>query len=124
MYPTIIPANIGIRRRIPFPKSDTTTVVRSAMIAISQLVLAISTPVPANERPISMMTGPTTIGGKSRVTNPIPRRRKIRLIIPYTSPTPIIPNRVPDKPYSSVALMIGAIKAKLLHKKEKILGIC
>ena len=117
MYPIMIPAKIGIRRRSPFPKRDTTTVVRSAMMASAQLVLAIFTPVPANESPMSMITGPTTTGGKSLEMNPTPRSRISRLIMQYTSPTPIIPNNAPGRPYSSVALMIGAMKAKLLPKK-------
>ena len=88
MYPTMIPAKIGIRRRSPLAKSDTATVVRSAMMARSQLLFAISTPVPASESPISMITGPTTTGGKSRVMKPTPRRRMSRLMTPYTRPTP------------------------------------
>ena len=107
----------------PLPNKETTTVVTSDMIARVQLVLAIFTPVPAKERPISMMTGPTTTGGKSREMNPTPRRRTRVLIIPYTAPTATRPHNVPGSPKSSVALMIGAMKAKLLPRKTGTLPL-
>ena len=39
------------------------------------------------------------------------------LIIPYTAPTATSPQSVPGSPKSSVALMMGAINAKLLPRK-------
>ena len=117
IYPTTIPAKIGIRRSNPLAKSDTTTVVSSATMASGQLLLAMSTPVPASDKPMSMMTGPTTTGGKRRAMKPTPRKRTKALITPYTAPTATSPDSVPGNPYSSVALMIGAMKAKLLPKK-------
>ena len=123
IYPTTIPAKIGISRSRPLPKSDTMTVVSRAVIASAQLLFAIFTPVPASERPISIITGPTTTGGKSREIKPTPRRRISRLIIPYTRPTETSPQSVPGSPKSSVALIIGAIKAKLLPKNTGTLPL-
>ena len=113
----MIPANIGISLSKPLPNSETMTVVSNAIIASHQLPFAMSTPVPANDNPMSIITGPTTIGGKRREINPTPRKRTKALMIPYTAPTATRPERVPGKPYNSVALIIGAIKAKLLPKK-------
>ena len=117
IYPTTIPAKIGMRRSRPLPKSDTIMVVMSEMMARSQFSLAMLTPVPANDRPMSMMTGPTTTGGNKRAMKLTPRKRTRALMIPYTAPTATRPESVPGNPYSSVALMMGAIKAKLLPKK-------
>ena len=58
------------------------SVVKSAIIASAQFSLAIFTPVPASESPISIITGPTTTGGKSRAIKPTPRKRIRRLIKP------------------------------------------
>ena len=82
MYPTTMPAKIGIRRSSPLPNSDTTTVVNRAIMANVQLLFAMLTPVPASDRPISIMTGPTTIGGNNLEMNPTPRSRTSRLINP------------------------------------------
>ena len=117
IYPITIPENIGIRRSIPLANSDTTTVVSSATIARGQLLFAMSTPVPANDRPMSMITGPTTTGGKRRAMKPTPRRRTSRLMRPYTAPTDTRPHSVPGRPNNSVALIIGAMNAKLLPRK-------
>ena len=99
------------------PKRDTTTVVSRAMMARDQLLFAIFTPVPASERPMSIMTGPTTTGGKRCAMNPTPRRRISRLMNPYTAPTATNPHSVPGRPNSSVAFIMGAMKAKLLPRK-------
>ena len=117
IYPTMIPAKIGISLRSPLPNIETTIVVKSEIMARVQLELAMLTPVPANESPINMMTGPTTTGGKRWEMKPTPRRRTSRLMMPYTAPTATRPDSVPGRPYSSVALMIGAMNAKLLPRK-------
>ena len=82
IYPTTIPAKMGIRRNKPLPYSDTMTVVNSATIANTQLLLAMLTPVPANDKPMSIITGPTTTGGKRREMKPTPRQRTNTLIKP------------------------------------------
>ena len=119
----MIPAKIGISLRSPLPKSETRIVVASAVSARGQLLFAILTPVPASERPISMMTGPTTTGGNSRDMNPTPRRRIKRLINPYTAPTATRPHNVPGRPKSCVALIIGAMNAKLLPRNTGTLPL-
>ena len=82
IYPTIIPAKIGMSLSRPLPNIETMIVVRSEISASPQLELAILTPVPANDNPMSMMTGPTTIGGNSADMNPTPRQRTRKLITP------------------------------------------
>ena len=81
-YPTKIPAKIGISLSNPLANKDTTTVVSKEMIASAQLPLAMSTPVPASERPMSIITGPTTTGGNRLVMKPTPRKRTNALMIP------------------------------------------
>ena len=95
----------------------TATVVISEIMAKVQLPFAISTPVPASDNPISIITGPTTTGGNILEMNPTPRNRTNALIMQYTAPTAANPDNVPGSPYSSVAFMIGAMKAKLLPRK-------
>ena len=94
----IIPANMGISFNSPLAKSETVTVVISAIIARIQLLLAIFTPVPANDRPMSIITGPTTMGGNRLVMKFTPRRRTSALITPYTAPTATRPQSVPESP--------------------------
>ena len=63
-----------------------------------QFLLAISTPVPAKERPMRMMTGPITIGGNSFLMNLTPNNLTRKLISMYTSPTATSPQNIPDSP--------------------------
>ena len=72
VYPTIIPAKIGISFKRPLANKLTIIAVTSAIMASSQSSFAISTPVPASDRPISIITGPITTGGKRRLISLIP----------------------------------------------------
>ena len=64
-YPTIIPVTMGMSLSSPLPNIDIMIVVTNAMMASSQLLFAMFTPAPASDKPMSMITGPTTMGGKS-----------------------------------------------------------
>src|SRR5690606_22821941 len=100
---------IGISFAIPLPQITTITAVNKEITASDQSFLAISTAVGARDRPIIIITGPTTTGGKRRSINRMPRALTIADTIPYTSPTAIIPDKVPGQPNNLVASIIGAI---------------
>ena len=52
----------------------------------------------ASERPMSMMTGPTTTGGNMRLMKSNPRKRTKALMMAYTAPTADSPDSVPGSP--------------------------
>jgi len=81
-YPTMIPQKIGINFNIPRPNIEARMAVSRATSASGQFSFAIFTPEPANDRPIKIITGPITTGGKSRLIKPIPLQRTNRLINP------------------------------------------
>ena len=56
----------------PFASDENTTAVSNDTKANIQFSLAIFTPVPASDKPISMMTGPITTGGNKRSRNLTP----------------------------------------------------
>jgi len=85
--------------------------------AIGQFDFAIPTPTEANDKPITIITGPTTTEGNIFSITFNPHIFTIKDTTPYTKPTAIRPPNVPGYPYNSVAATIGAIKAKLLPKK-------
>lgn len=62
----------GINFHTPLARKETNTAVSKEHKASNQFPLAIFTPVPANDRPIKTITGPITIGGKSRSIKLIP----------------------------------------------------
>ena len=55
----------GINFIIPFPKTTTTIAVTSAESAIHQLPVAMSIATGANDKPINIITGPTTAEGNN-----------------------------------------------------------
>ncbi len=64
---------IGINLISPFVNMITTIAVTKEITAIVQCVFAISTATGANDKPIIIITGPTTIGGNRRSTNLSPQ---------------------------------------------------
>ncbi|OAV63415.1 hypothetical protein Barb6_03759 [Bacteroidales bacterium Barb6] len=76
----MIPQKTGISFSIPRPSSETATAVSSAIPASHQFPFAISTPVPASDSPIRIMTGPITTDGKSILIKPTPRHFTRKLI--------------------------------------------
>ena len=81
-YPTMIPQKIGINLNIPRPNIEARIAESRATSAYGQFSFAIFTPEPASERPIRIITGPITTGGKSRLIKPIPLHRTNKLINP------------------------------------------
>ena len=59
---------IGIIFAIPFPQILKIMMVPNAMMARSQLVEALDTAEGARERPIQMIMGPVTTGGRNFIT--------------------------------------------------------
>ena len=68
MYETMIPMRIGTILDIPLPQILNTTTVTRAMIATGQLVAQLLIAVGARIRPIDMIIGPVTTGGKNLIT--------------------------------------------------------
>ena len=62
------PIRIGIILNMPLPQILKTTMVASAIKASSQFVEALLTAEPARLRPIQMIIGPVTTGGRKRIT--------------------------------------------------------
>ena len=75
------------------------------------------TALPDSDRPIRMMAGPITMGGKSLSSSRRPCHLTRALITKYTNDTLVSPARVPGNPHCCVAARIGAMKANELPKK-------
>ena len=117
MYPAVIPQTTGTSLSSPRPIVSTKIAVISDINASSQLLLAISTALDESERPIRIITGPITTGGKSLSNSRLPCHLTNALITKYTNETPNKPANVPGIPHCLLAEMMGAIKAKLEPKK-------
>ena len=68
MYETMIPMRIGTILDIPLPQILNTITVTRAMIATGQLVAQLLIADGARIRPMAMMIGPVTTGGKNLIT--------------------------------------------------------
>ena len=68
IYETITPRRTGTILIMPFPKTLQTTTTRIARTATIQLSLQLSIAVLESVRPIAMMIGPVTTGGKNLMT--------------------------------------------------------
>ena len=81
-YDTTIPIRIGTIFDIPFPQMLNITTVTSAIMATGQLVAQLVIAVGARIRPIEMIIGPVTTGGKKRITflapKPLMKAERIR----------------------------------------------
>jgi hypothetical protein len=66
MYPTVMPQTIGTSFNIPLPNESMQMAVTSEMKANVQFPLAMSTAEEDKDRPMRMMIGPMTTGGKIR----------------------------------------------------------
>ena len=103
-----MPQRIGISRKKPLPSKETSTVTRSEVMDIHSarfsgtrwvapspvLPRAMFTATGARIRPITMMTGPVTMGGSTRSTISVPRQRIRPLRRKYTNPEHTSPPRV------------------------------
>ena len=88
--PAAIPHRMGTRRSMPRPSRETATVTARETMEMLMAVAwgmagplwprAILTAVGASTRPMTMMTGPVTMGGSRRRMSPMPRQRMSRLM--------------------------------------------
>ena len=117
MYPKAMPPTTGRSLNSPRARVRTHIDVTREMIANNQLLFDISTAVPERDKPIRMMTGPTTTGGNRRLRKSVPRHLISAEAIKYTNATPANPDRVPSSPHCLEAKRIGAMKAKLDPRK-------
>ena len=108
---------IGTSFSKPLQKVSTRIAVMSDAKARIQLVFAISTALPERERPMRMMAGPMTTGGKILSSSFLPCHFTRALMTKYTRETLVSPAIAPGSPHCLVAAMIGAIKAKELPRK-------
>ena len=76
---------------IPLPQMFAIIIIASATIAKSQFCDALVTALPASERPIKMIIGPVTTGGKNLITFFTPTIFTISARIKYKSPATTIP---------------------------------
>ena len=67
-YDAMTPIRIGMILNMPRPKIENTITVTMATIATGQLVVQLLTATGARTRPMPMMIGPVTIGGKNFIT--------------------------------------------------------
>ena len=116
-YPTIIPQKIGINLNIPRPNIEARIAVSRATSANSQFSFAIFTPESASERPIRIITGPITTGGKSRLIKRSPSTGPTNSLIHKRCPRPPSRTIVPGNPYNSVAFMIAPQKQNCFPEK-------
>ena len=117
IYPTTTPVMMGTSFISPLQKVSTRMAVMREEKARIQLAFAISTALPERERPMRMMAGPMTTGGKMRSSSFLPCHFTRALITKYTSETLVSPAMVPGNPHCLLAAMIGAMKAKELPRK-------
>ena len=68
----ITPIRIGMILNKPFPHILKIIITPSAIIARTQFVEALLIAEPASERPMHMIIGPVTTGGRKRITRLIP----------------------------------------------------
>ena len=104
---------IGMSRRRPRPSSEISTVVAREIIEMISAVFsgtrmvppspvlprAMFTPAGASTRPMTMITGPVTMGGSRRMMMPVPRQRMTKLSTTYTAPATTMPPSVAGSPH-------------------------
>ncbi|OQA29829.1 MAG: hypothetical protein BWY59_00070 [Verrucomicrobia bacterium ADurb.Bin345] len=74
------------------------------------------TPTGASCRPMTMMTGPVTMGGRNRLIVPMPPARTPALMRAYTSPVQARAPSVAPTPKCSMPYWIGTMNAKELAR--------
>ena len=85
------PIRIGMMRNIPFPQMLNTMMVIRATSARNQFVWALLMAEPARDRPMQMMTGPVTTGGRKRMTRFTPTSLMMSARTRYRSPATMMP---------------------------------
>ena len=86
MYEPMTPRSMGIIFIIPRPQMLQTMMMSMAARAIHQLSMQLLMAEPERVRPIAMMTGPVTIGGKKRITLRVPKIAKRAASTKYIRP--------------------------------------
>ena len=84
---------MGIIFTMPLPQMLATTMTAMASRARGQHVEALDTAVPARDRPMRIIMGPVTMGGKKRMTRWGPTTLKSRARIRYSRPATTMPPR-------------------------------
>ena len=82
---------IGMILIMPLPQMLQITMIRIATIATSQFVEQLLIAVPERQRPIAMMIGPVTIGGKNFITRLTPKILIRPARMRYTRPAKATP---------------------------------
>ena len=90
-YEMRTPISIGMILNIPLPQILKTMIVPSAINASSQLLDAFEIAEGARLRPMQMMIGPVTTGGRNLMTRFTPTSFTISASIRYRSPATTIP---------------------------------
>ena len=85
------PSKIGIMRNIPFPQILNTIITDKAMSARIQLVDAFETADGARLKPIQIIIGPVTTGGRKRITFLIPTSLMTSARTRYINPATTMP---------------------------------
>ena len=76
---------------MPLPQMLQTTTMAMASRAIHQLAWQLLMAELARDRPMQMMTGPVTIGGKKRMTRAVPKALNSAERMTYSRPAQITP---------------------------------
>ena len=82
---------MGIIFTMPLPQMLHITIIAKAKIASGQLVAALLMALGASIRPIDMMIGPVTIGGKNLITLLMPKDFTKNARITYINPANTTP---------------------------------
>ena len=98
-------------RNIPFPQMLKIMITASAISARIQLVDALFTADGARERPIQMMIGPVTTGGRKRITFFTPTTLITSARIRYKAPA----TTIPPQAYGSFSPMVMSAKIPVFN---------
>ena len=104
-YAITTPIRIGMILNIPFPQILKMMITANATKAISQLVDAFWIADGARDKPMQMMIGPVTTGGRKRITRFTPTSLKINATTRYSRPATTIP------PHAYATLSLALIVA-------------
>ena len=85
------PSRIGMILSIPLPQILKTMITARATTAMSQLVEALEMAEEARVRPMQMMMGPVTTGGKKRMTRLTPTILMTKASTRYSRPATTTP---------------------------------
>ena len=100
VYDAATPRMIGIILSMPFPQILKMIIVTTATSATTQFVLQLAIAEGARIRPIAIMIGPVTTGGKNFITRLTPKPLIRADITRYTSPA----QKTPPHAYGSISL--------------------